>query len=580
MAELELSPAELASEEALNAMYSSLQAGECFRLEAGAGAGKTYSLIRALRWLIDKRQVALSRKQQQVACITYTNVAKDEIIERIDRNRLIEVATIHSFCWTLVSGFQQQLRSRVAEMDHWSVKLEESGGIQDRRVEYNLGFRFITGDIVSLHHDDVIPLTVDLMDSPKFRTLLTAKFPIILIDEYQDTDALWISAIKKHFLDHGTGPQFGFFGDHWQKIYGSGCGELNHPAVKQIGKKANFRSTQTIIQKLNNIRPELPQFPEDLNSTGQVKVFHTNNWSGERRSGKGGGHWTGDLPETEARSAYNRVLDLLEADGWNFAPDETKVLMLTHRVLAAEQGYSNIVGAFQYRDDFLIPDHPHLKFFKERLEPARSAFAAKRFGEMMEAFSSRIPVLQGSGDKDKWSEMMTNIIALADKAPIGVIVDFMQEAGLPPLPDDMVRLENALSEFDEEAGEPMERRLIELLKLRQVPYSEVQALVHYLNGYSPFETKHGVKGLEYENVLIVFGRGWNQYNFGQMLEWVNEGVPDGKDTTFQRNRNLFYVCCSRAKQRLSLLFTQELSDPALATLENWFGAETIQPLDF
>jgi DNA helicase-2/ATP-dependent DNA helicase PcrA len=38
-----------------------------------------------------------------------------------------------------------------------------------------------------------------------------------------------------------------------------------------------------------------------------------------------------------------------------------------------------------------------------------------------------------------------------------------------------------------------------------------------LNEPTPFATKHGVKGEEYENVIVVVGRGWNQYNFSDFL---------------------------------------------------------------
>lgn len=49
--------------------------------------------------------------------------------------------------------------------------------------------------------------------------------------------------------------------------------------------------------------------------------------------------------------------------------------------------------------------------------------------------------------------------------------------------------------------------------------------------------------------------------------------------TYERNRKLFYVACSRPK-RLALLFTQELSTVALRTLTNWFGADTLEALTF
>lgn len=53
----------------------------------------------------------------------------------------------------------------------------------------------------------------------------------------------------------------------------------------------------------------------------------------------------------------------------------------------------------------------------------------------------------------------------------------------------------------------MPRTLKELSSLREVPYKEIVSLCRYLSGHSPFETKHGIKGAEFENVLVVVGRG-------------------------------------------------------------------------
>jgi DNA helicase-2/ATP-dependent DNA helicase PcrA len=89
-----------------------------------------------------------------------------------------------------------------------------------------------------------------------------------------------------------------------------------------------------------------------------------------------------------------------------------------------------------------------------------------------------------------------------------------------------------------------------------------------------------VKGAEFENVLVVFGRGWNRYDFNQFLELAGMGrsVPAAKADFFERNRNLFYVVCSRPKKRLALLFTQKLTDSAMTTLAHWFGSQTIHSI--
>jgi ATP-dependent DNA helicase UvrD/PcrA len=57
-----------------------------------------------------------------------------------------------------------------------------------------------------------------------------------------------------------------------------------------------------------------------------------------------------------------------------------------------------------------------------------------------------------------------------------------------------------------------------LQNLRSVPYQQVTALGKLVQGHTPFETKHGVKGAEFDNELVVVGRGWNRYDFNQMLE--------------------------------------------------------------
>jgi len=87
-----------------------------------------------------------------------------------------------------------------------------------------------------------------------------------------------------------------------------------------------------------------------------------------------------------------------------------------------------------------------------------------------------------------------------------------------------------------------------------------------------------VKGAEFENVLVVAGRGWNLYDFNQMLEFMGGKISPDKQSSFERNRNLFYVACSRPKQRLALLFTQQLSATALATLTKLFGADAVHAL--
>lgn len=574
-----LNPAETASQEALRQVYASMDAGDSFRLEAGAGAGKTYSLVKALQHLIAREKFRMPRRHQQIACITFTNVAKEEIESRTDRSPLVYCGTIHAFCWSLIAGFQKQMRDLLPKMDPWPEKIAEGGPLGDKRIDYSLGHRSIRDDHVSIHHDDVLAITVSFMASPKFRRLLKERYPIVLIDEYQDANASWIESIKCHYLGASGSPQFGFFGDHWQKIYGDGCGTIEHPSLTVIGMKANFRSVNAIVDCLNRMRPELPQFVVDPLDTGCVAVFHTNRWVGKRR---GGSHWAGDLPPDAADAALRTLMTRLADDGWDFQPAATKVLMLTHRGLAGKQGYSTLPEAFAYNDSFAKKQDPHIAFFADVLEPACQAFAARKYGEMFDALGGRLPLMEGHADKARWFAAMTHISELRMNGSVADVIDYMRREQKPRLPDAVERRERELEEFDTSGGRECPRGLTELKALRRISYKEIIALCKYLAGHSPVETKHGVKGAEFENVLVVVGRGWNQYNFNEMLELASDPshIPADKAEAFDRNRNLFYVACSRPKRRLAILFTQQLSQKGLQTLTLWFGASAIAALEF
>ena len=572
-----MNPAEEASQRALDQVHHCLEHGESFLVEAGAGAGKTYTLVKALQFLIHRYRHALPQRHQRIACITFTNVAKDEIEARTDRSPIIHCNTIHAFCWSLIVGFQRQLRQRLPDLEHWPEKLAEVGDVGERRVEYELGHRSINDARISIHHDDVLILTIALMDNAKFRRILADRYPIILIDEYQDTDHGWIDSIKHHFLGRANSPQFGFFGDHWQKIYGNGCGKIDHPGLTVIGKEANFRSVPTIVDCLNRMRPELPQSVVDPDAEGEVRIFHTNAWPGQRR---GGGHWLGDLPAETAENALQTVLDRLDLEGWDLSPETTKILMLTHRVLAGRQGYPSIPAVFAFNDTFTKKEHPHIAYFADALEPACNAYLSQKYGEMFRALGSSVPAIRAHDDKRKWSEAMDRMIELRDRATVGDVLAHLLAVRRPRVPDAVERRERELREFVPDAEEVMPRPLKELENLRAVPYREIVALCRYLSGHSPFETKHGVKGAEFDNVLVVVGRGWNRYNFGQMLELAADplAIPPDRHDAFERNRNLFYVTCSRPKKRLAVLFTQRLSGAALQTVNDWFGADTVEAL--
>ncbi len=566
-------PAEIAAQKALDEMYECIRSRQNFRMEAGAGAGKTYSLVEALRLIIDEQGATLLRKSQKVACISYTNVATNEIISRTDGHPAVHGSTIHSYCWDLIKSFQPHLRAKVPEIDAWSEKLEEAGGVGTRRIDYDLGYRHVNDTDLLLHHDDVLTLAVALMEQRKFRHILSTRFPILFIDEYQDTNAGFANSILQHFIAPRVGPLIGLFGDSWQKIYGDGIGLIEHANLSHIGKEANFRSVKEVVGVLNRIRPDLPQKVKDPDATGSVKVYHSNSWVGTRR---GGSHWKGDLPPEDAHRFLEGLRQRLFDEGWDFDPQTTKILMLTHTVLGAEQNYAQIVSAFHYNDSFIKKEDPHIEFLVDTVEPASVAFQNGRYGEMFATIGVRSDCIRSIEDKQAWAKDMRSLIELRKTGTIGEVLDLLKETCRPRLPEKVQGSETELANATlEEITES--RTLSQTSKLREIPYTELISLALFVNDHTPFSTKHGVKGAQFENVLVVLGRGWNHYNWDQFLKWFPNGFPANKADFYERNRNLFYVTCSRPKKRLALLFTQELSETSLGTLRSWFGEENVIP---
>ncbi|MBU3154481.1 UvrD-helicase domain-containing protein [Clostridium estertheticum] len=77
--------------------------------DAGAGAGKTYSLLQSLKYIVNQYGKILKRHSQKILCITYTNIAVSEIKERLGNSSLIEVSTIHDCVWGIIGPYQKQL---------------------------------------------------------------------------------------------------------------------------------------------------------------------------------------------------------------------------------------------------------------------------------------------------------------------------------------------------------------------------------------------------------------------------------------------------------------------------------------
>ncbi|WP_242542085.1 UvrD-helicase domain-containing protein [Vibrio sp. Vb0877] len=88
----------------------SIGSGKSFITFAGAGSGKTYSLKKALEFLKVQYSDDFILKGKQIAVVTFTNNAADEIKDRIEQSPIFAVSTIHSFCWSAIAGFNEDIR--------------------------------------------------------------------------------------------------------------------------------------------------------------------------------------------------------------------------------------------------------------------------------------------------------------------------------------------------------------------------------------------------------------------------------------------------------------------------------------
>ena len=108
-------------------------------------------------------------------------------------------------------------------------------------------------------------------------------------------------------------------------------------------------------------------------------------------------------------------------------------------------------------------------------------------------------------------------------------------------------------------------------------YAQFIAVKDFLHPEAQYSTEHGVKGEEYDNVIFVISKGWNQYQFETYAPMITKKavIPSGKQASFERNRNLFYVCCSRPKKRLIFFVTVPIDSTFKSFLVELVGEQNI-----
>lgn len=541
-------------------IINTLCSGKSFRVEAGAGSGKTYSLMKVIDWLQENKGTEYKTKGKQVICITYTNVGVDTIKKRLHEDSMVIPSTIHAFAWDNISIFQKALIDGVKEL----ALLPRGVEIENvKKVSYTLGSRYCEDGVLYLYHDDVIKLFVRFLDSAKFRRILFSKCPIILIDEYQDSFQTIMNQFLHYFINEGVGPQFGLFGDSWQTIYSSNgaCGLVEADNLVVINKEANFRSQQVIIDVLNRIRPELPQIPATDEDDGRVLVITTNDYCGNRIAQ---GYYKGELADDDLQDYINNVSEKLDLLGWK---QDKKILMLTHKLLSKQQHYEKLLSILG--DHIKDKDDPHLLFFEKVVEPVFLALNNNDIQLLYESLGITRQPITTKSEKKKWLIFLEGLTEARSKS-IQDVIKCIVTSRLVPVPPQIADLYQRYITDSEIIYQKKP-----LKDFYSISYDEVKSVLEYQKPEGIFSTHHGVKGDEYDNVLLVLGRGWNNYRFEEQLYRDEKLLKDKNLDAYIRNRNLFYVCCSRPRKRLALFITVEINTDFKNYLETVFGKDNI-----
>lgn len=526
---------------------------ENIKVEAGAGAGKTYSLHKVIDWLIANKVSDFKRQNRKIACITYTNAAVEVIKDRIGINNDVVPSTIHSFAWDNIKLFRADMLRCVKELK----LIEEEEYETFNEIKYTLGVRYIDEGVLYLHHNDVIKIFSKLLDCAKFRLLIESKYAAILIDEYQDSYKEIMDKILKYFVDIKTNTQICLFGDGWQTIYQSNnaCGQIDNKNLCLIGKNVNFRSAKKIVNILNNLRPELPQISAINDFDGKVFVVDCNDYQGVRRQEK---IFKEDLPQSELSTRIESIEKM-----FIIKSETQKTLMLTHKVLASYQGYEHLLNIMG--DSLKDFSNSLFIFIATIVENVFNSLENHNAVLLSEILKNR-PTILNRNDKKQWNNLHEQLIEMR-KRTIFDVLEVVILSQLIPIPPDIIELYKDMKKNVDKIYYNGN-----ILDLKNVEYSEFIAAKNFSMPESIYSTEHGVKGEEYDNILFVVSRGWLSYQFDKYLT-MSDIEKQKNYGAYERNRNLFYVACSRAKKRLCLLISYYVDDKFKNYLINLFGKE-------
>ena len=636
-----------------------LENNTSFVFNAGAGAGKTYALIATLKRALQLKSKQLQRLNQQVVCITYTNVATNEIRKMLGNNDLIHISTIHEFAWKLIKNHQNELvkihKDQIKiEIDNLNNKIngyiidrlnkknelekallndtnnilkladilfenkdayyvidrlgatDFKAKIQELKVDVGLivavtefkklakylikkqdlekclisidvqekGYtkvkyqHKINRDILYrmlISHDTLLVyMEIMLSKYDKLNQITASKYPVIFVDEYQDSSEEVIKSLN-HITEKSKEKfMLGFFGDPMQNIYDSGIGSrLNYifTHLQKVEKKLNRRSSNQIIKVANSFRTdgiEQRSIYKNFDSK-EVKLFYTN---------------------STLLSVVPEFIEKTKKD-WNLSNTENiHCLVLKNKTVAELNDFGDIYEAF-YNSKLIRHDELNSNLLSHELTKLHpwvrliyqimSLFAVFK----MENISiedlvgkEKVKVLivrkfyeKVKGNIENYKNIASFLVDLDDqdknyqKIISYSLCKHIPELKLDPISSSLVGfLKNKASDNFRTQGDKEEEALHTLVE-KQLSI-DIKQWFNWFTFISKqgsskqinYHTWHGTKGDEYDHVIIIMERNF-QFRKQEFIDYFSGNEMENKQI-----ENLLYVAHSRAKKHLRVLF--------------------------
>jgi DNA helicase-2/ATP-dependent DNA helicase PcrA len=186
-------------------------------------------------------------------------------------------------------------------------------------------------------------------------------------------------------------------------------------------------------------------------------------------------------------------------NGWDFSTRKTKILMLTHNVLADEQGYRNLADVFTHTDSYIKKEDAYIAFFADVVEPVCNAYKEHKYGEMFSMLDSKTLAIRKHEDKIQWATDMDKLMELRESGTIGQVIEHLSTTKRPRLPERIEASENKYNKLleKEEKIEKDIRFIDRIRNMRHVSYAEVIALVKFIEDTVVIRIPRDKIGLEY-----------------------------------------------------------------------------------